>query len=669
MKILIAGSLNAGDSAYREVDSYLAAGHSVTVNTFYLDADADGEMKKLYAGNANVAFCTFDPSLPQQLQQVLVADSEGYDAVIYPPNIEGFTSDIVRAATNPALQHPLKVIGCPNDAVSHLANIFETATKQGVAVVHTEGIHAPTVAEYTLGVILGEARRLNHFYQTTGKNGAWPHQEATIGTHTVAGKTLGVLGGSGKDGAAVIALAKSMGLRVVALGGRSEESAAKIRGLGAEVIPSLDVLLGQSDFLSVNCRKNKETTGLLNQHAFDMMKPGIIIINPAGAEIIDKQALLHELAKEPGERKIATVILDMPYGGRRDKDAFTADPDNDRLRDLGVLFTPRMSGYTIETRTEGVERLAGYVNAILGHANYRGVPVANKELLQAKGISSSIVTLEDSNINRFMADLIELVKEGGEKAIQLRAAGLITQYNEDGSPTTNADTAVTKLIREGLKGKGYHFSFSGEEQPQEKNVNSNVEIIIDGIDGTRNFRDGNFGWCISVAAQRDGETIAGIVHDPKCNETYWAVKSKGAYFSDRHTNNGQFKVPAEHEKDFSFSIGSFRIQGSTALKNQLIEEIKKLGGRQREWGSVALSICAVAKGGLGSFIQGSSKLHDHVAGLLIAKEAGAGIFPSVFKETDEISDIIVAHPQLIEPITNIYSRRIATMPKVGLSPK
>ena len=211
----------------------------------------------------------------------------------------------------------------------------------------------------------------------------------------------------------------------------------------------------------------------------------------------------------------------------------------------------------------------------------------------------------------------------------MRKAGIIIQVKADGTQATNADVAAEEMIRDGLREKGYRFSVTGEELGTEGPCTSGIEVIIDGIDGTRNFRDDNYGWCTAVCVKRDGESIIGVVHDAKCGETFWSIKGEGAFRSDGITTEA-LQTPSKSPRDFSFSIGSFRIQGSTAAKNQLLEDIKKLGGRQREWGSIALSICATARGGLGSFIQGSATAHDYAAALLIAEEA-AQVFPVLLR--------------------------------------
>jgi myo-inositol-1(or 4)-monophosphatase len=665
MRVLLAGPVDAGDAVNREIDGYLKAGHELVVNTAKLPDETVQAARARYADKP-VAFVSFDPAQPTELQQAITAGNAGFEAVIYPPNISGFTADVMKAAKDNALQHRLQLVGCPNDAVDK--TLSRAADEQQVPVMHTPGIHAPAVAEYTLLQMGFLSRQFNQFHAETGTDGAWPHDKGATETNMLAGRTLGVLGGSGKDGGAVIALAKKMGMRVVAMGSGRAESDDKIRGLGAEVAATPRELFEQADFISVNMRNGPDTAGMINRDAIASMKKGVIIVDPAGAEIFDKEALLEELRKAPKDRTLGKVILDMPYGGRRDDKAFTADPANAVLKELGVLFTPRIAGYTREIRMQAVDELARHVNDAL-QGRFAG-PVANKpgNLPPPPPVEAKVISeLDEAGRVQLAKDIVELAKEAGETAIKLRRAGLTTAYNDDGSPTTNADKEATRIIHDGLKKKGYSFNYSGEEQAVEK-VKSDIEIIIDGIDGTNNFKNGNFGWCTSVAVKQAGETVIGVVHDAECDKTYSAVKGKGAYMRDRFGSE-KLSLPEDYDPKFQFSMGSFQAPGMTETKNKIISDMKKLGGRERSWGSIALSICAVAQGGWGAFIQGNSKEYDHVAARLIATEAGAGVScePSRQRLREqghdvELSDVIVTHPKLLEQVKRLYHLRASSPP-------
>lgn len=645
LRVLLLGPAGSRDLIAGVIEAHLAFGHQVLVNLFHATvADREALMAQ-FGPRTGVSFDTFAPSDIPALLQVILRYSLGFDAIICPPNVDSLTEQFLEAATRPTLRHRLRAIGCPNDSVSHLAHLDEAAEMMQVAIVHTPAVHASSVAEYTLGQICFHSRRLAHFYEETGRGGKWPHREARETTHLVSGKTLGVLGGSGKDGAAVVALARLFGLKVVGLSSGSQVGRRKLLSLGAQIAPDLPSLLECADFLSVNCRKNQETIGLLGAREIAMMRAGVIVINPAGAEIIDGNALREEFQKPREARRIGVVVLDMPYGGRRDEQAFVHHPLNALLKECGVLFTPRMAGYTVEAESQASSLLAEYLERYLRHGS-KDVPVVNRT---PPKVDSSVAGLCD--------EMARLAREAGELAMNLRDGGLDLIYNPDGSPSSNADKASEKLIRDGLRETGYAFRFEGEESREEQDGTEMLEIVVDGIDGTRNFRDGNFGWCVSIAARKGAQTLIGVVHDPLTNETYVAQLGQGAVLL-KHEASRQCICPHLLPKDFSFSVGSFRVAGSIEKKSKVIADIKKLGGREREWGSVALSICAVARGGLGIFIQGNSKVHDHIAALLIATEAGAAV--EVFGSSDQpAADVIVTHPSLRDQAVSIFQDRSA----------
>jgi myo-inositol-1(or 4)-monophosphatase len=643
MRVLLAGSPYLHNCTISEINSYIEAGHILVVNTYLWSLAELQAIQERFKNIPEISFECFDPSIPELIVAATTIEGNGFDAIICPPNVSAFTANALRGIL--LLKHKLGVIGCPNDSVSHLSDVLDLATANNVAVIHTPGVHAESVAEYTLSQIGFQARAISALSAGTGRDGAWPHDEALVCGRMLKSKTLGVIGGSGMDGTAVISLATRYGLKVISLSSGSAAGVARLRGLGAEVARDIDELVSRSDFISINCRPTPLTQGLIGKSQIELMKPETIIINPSAAEIFDKEALISEFRKPPQERRIGFLALDMPFGGRRDNRAFIADPDNALLKRLGVHFTPRMAGYTLEAQLQSVTKLAEYVDRYLRFGD-QSVPMANRTVAEPS------LSERRTGGHSLLEDIIELARQAGAEARKLRDAGLVIEYKPDGSPSTNADVAAETVIREGLRSRHHIFRFRGEESAEAPRVDDIREIIIDGIDGTRNFRDGNYGWCVSVGVMEKGLAILAVIYDPHLDEVYFAVKGRGAFVRSVSATR-RLKVPASLPSDFSFSVGSFRVSGSIAIKSRIIEAIKKLGGRGREWGSVALSICAVARGGLGTFVQGNSKLHDHIAGLLIAEEAGVNIVVKHHANVEAI-DIIVSHPSLGQRIDDIF---------------
>lgn len=640
VRVLLLGPAYGADSTAKVIDAHLRHGHQLCVNLFHCEVSERTYLVERFSGRMGVIFDIFAPSDSHALIRLITRDSIGFDAIVCPPYVDSLTSEALEVSCGPSLVRRLRVIGSPNDAINHLSHLLELAKNLGIAVINTPGVHAEFVAEYTLGQLYFHARHLSHFYSKTGRSGLWPHAEAMRTTHSITGKTIGVLGGSGKDGMAVVTLANRLGLRVIAIGSGSDAGAKKLDSMGIEIANNLEGLLQSSDFISVNCRKTEHTIGLIGAAEIALMKPGVIVINPSGAEIIDRVALLDEFKRPLNLRRIGTLVLDMPYGGRRDANAFIADPINAILKECGVLFTPRMAGYTVEASVRASIVLCDSLDAHLrfGIGDLR--------------MAAATARFSAGFLGGLCEQIVKLAREAGDLAIRLREGRLELVYNSDGSPTTNADIASEKHIRDGLRESGYTFRFEGEELSEECEGADILEIVVDGIDGTRNFRDGNYGWCVSIAARKAGQTIIGVVHDPLTGHTYVAQFGQGAELLGVGVRR-RCVCPSNLTKDFSFSVGSFRVAGSTAKKSMVISDIKALGGREREWGCVALSICAVARGGLGIFIQGNSKVHDHVAALLVASEAGASV--EVIGSPQQSSvDVIVTHPSLRVQASSIF---------------
>jgi myo-inositol-1(or 4)-monophosphatase len=647
MRILLAGDRYCDDVTCSEIDRYLASGATVVVNVHGWGSRDRRTTVRRYRSNSRVIFNSFNPAVPEAVRRAIAKGGIGFDAIVCPPGVTGLSEEALREFTTRGhLAFSLRVIGCPNDSIAHLAPVVGLATRRQIPIIHTPGVHARSVAEYTLAQVASHVRRLPYFCDATGRGGAWPHDEASASTCLLKGKTLGVVGAGGKDGTAVVTLALAYGLRVAVVDQRTGANLDRVTVLGAEISPTIGALLERSDFLSINCR-HIERRAVIGRREIALMKPGVVVINCSHAENIDKLAIVREFSRRPDKRTIASLVLDMPYGGRRDGQAFVGDSINAFLKARGVVFTPRMAGYTVESHLQATVDLAGFIDRYL-RANDLDVPVVNREAIGDIAAPSHILDL-----GRLLDDVVSLAHQAGAEAIRLRDAGLKIRYKADGSPTTNADLAAETIVRKGLEERHYRFAFLGEESEHRRgDGKTQGQVVVDGIDGTRNFRDRNYGWCTSIAVNVDGETVVAAVHDPHSRETFLARRGWGASIEANGIRRS-CHVPSALPRDFSFSMGALRPRGSSSKAGRIAKDINRIGGRTREWGSIALSICAVARGGLGVSIQNDSEVHDHAAALLIAREAGAHVLVRPKAGTSR-SDVVVSHPKLRSKVARVF---------------
>ena len=184
----------------------------------------------------------------------------------------------------------LKVIGRHGVGVENID--LEAATEKRIWVVNTPDANDISVAEHFFGLALILSKILKKA-DIALREGRWEVRYQYIGRE-LHGKTLGILG-FGRIGRAVGRIGhKGFDMKVLYYDALRYEEAEK--ELGAKKV-SLEEVLSQSDFISINLPMLPETKGLLKEREFGLMKPSAYIINLARGPIWDEKAL-YQVLKE-----------------------------------------------------------------------------------------------------------------------------------------------------------------------------------------------------------------------------------------------------------------------------------------------------------------------------------------------------------------------------------
>lgn len=162
-------------------------------------------------------------------------------------------------------------------------------TAAGVAVVNQAGGNAISVAEHTLGLMLGVSRRMLEGDRRMRREVGYARED--VMGHEIHGKTVGLVG-VGHIGTRVAALARAFGMEVIATDPLL--SPEEIARRGARPV-SFQELLAQSDFVSLHCPRDASTLKMMNADAFARMKKGAIFITTARGGIHDEAALVQAL--------------------------------------------------------------------------------------------------------------------------------------------------------------------------------------------------------------------------------------------------------------------------------------------------------------------------------------------------------------------------------------
>lgn len=211
------------------------------------------------------------------------------------------------------------------------------------------------------------------------------------------------------------------------------------------------------------------------------------------------------------------------------------------------------------------------------------------------------------------------------------------------------DRASEEMITRTILGARPDDSILGEEGGTNGPGTSGVRWVVDPLDGTTNYLYGLPAWVVSIAAEVDGEVVAGVVRDAVHDETFSAVRGEGSWCNGR----------------------PLRLVGPPSLELALVgtgfgydAAVRASQGRQvagvlphvrdiRRAGAAALDLCWVAAGRLDAYYERGLQPWDWAAGMLVASEAGAEV--AVLDD----GTAVVAPPHLHQPLVNLLATAAA----------
>ncbi|KAF1085898.1 D-3-phosphoglycerate dehydrogenase [Sporotomaculum syntrophicum] len=304
----------------------------------------------------------------------------------------------------------LKIVGRAGVGVDNID--LDAATQHGVLVVNAPDGNTIAATEQTVALMLSLARNIPQA-ATKLKNGTWD-KNSFVGVE-LRGKKLGIIG-LGRIGSAVARRAQALEMDII--GYDPYISAEKAADMGIK-LATLEELLKTADFITVHMPKTKETSNMLNEQAFAVMKDGVRIINCARGGIID-EAVLYKYMKSG---KVAGAALDV-----FEKEPTTESP----LFELNnFIATPHLGASTEEAQLNvAIDVAKEIVNALHDDVvhNTVNVPSVNPEVMVK--IQPYLKLAE--RLGKFQAQLVE----GRVNKLEIIYNGDLAQ--EDVKPVTTA---------------------------------------------------------------------------------------------------------------------------------------------------------------------------------------------------------------------------------------
>ena len=226
--------------------------------------------------------------------------------------------------------------------------------------------------------------------------------------------------------------------------------------------------------------------------------------------------------------------------------------------------------------------------------------------------------------------LVVLARSVAREAADLLLArhGQVAVVEVKSSPTdvvTQLDRAAEQLIRDRLLAARPADAILGEEGGQ--TGHGRVRWIVDPLDGTVNYLYGLPDWAVSIAAEVDGDVVAGAVCVPMQRSMYAATLGGGAWLeSEWQAGPQQLACNADVAlasalvaTGFGYAAEQRAAQGLvTAAVLPQVRDIRRTG-------SAANDLCSVAAGRVDAYYEQGVHEWDVAAGGLVAREAGAAM--------------------------------------------
>lgn len=212
---------------------------------------------------------------------------------------------------------------------------------------------------------------------------------------------------------------------------------------------------------------------------------------------------------------------------------------------------------------------------------------------------------------------IQAAKKAGKAVFELSKGEIKYKMKKRLDILAEADLKSEKIIIKKIKESFPDHSIYSEEAGKE-NRNSQYRWLIDPVDGTINFSRKIREYAVSIAVEKDGELILGVIYEPYNGNLYVAEKNKGAKL-----NNKPIKVSKEKNIENMLVSTDNSSTSSNRTKNfKILARVCSKFRHTRIFGSGTLHLAKVATGHIDTYFKAKGDPVSYPAGILLIEEAG-----------------------------------------------
>jgi myo-inositol-1(or 4)-monophosphatase len=228
----------------------------------------------------------------------------------------------------------------------------------------------------------------------------------------------------------------------------------------------------------------------------------------------------------------------------------------------------------------------------------------------------------DRNLPQLLALAVDVAHEAGRLIHDRRTAvermPVVSTKSTPTDVVTESDTASEAVIRQRLLTARPADGLLGEEGGSVPG-RSGVVWIVDPIDGTVNYLYAIPQYAVSIAAEVDGVTAIGVVHNPVSGQTWSAIRGEGALLDGRSIRESGCDRLDRALIATGFGYDARRRAHQALVLRHVLPSVRDI----RRAGAASLDLCAVGSGLVDGFYERGLASWDLAAGGLIAEEAGA----------------------------------------------
>ena len=256
----------------------------------------------------------------------------------------------------------------------------------------------------------------------------------------------------------------------------------------------------------------------------------------------------------------------------------------------------------------------------------------------------------------------DVAREAGALLMRHFKARVQIEYKGDVDLVTVADRESEQLIVARIRARFPGHDILGEEGTR-TDTGAEFKWYIDPLDGTTNFAHGFPVFCVSIALERKGERVAGVLYDPTRDELFAAEKGSGAALNGARIHVS--KIAKLNEALVATGFPSHKRHKNPNI--HFYHQITLRTHGVRRAGSAALDLACVASGRVDGFWEFNLNPWDTAAGVLLVEEAGGTVSdfaggPFHISSREVCASNTVLHPALLAEFKAIFEGRVEGVP-------